>query len=883
MIKILSSLSLPLLLSAFTYVVPDNYLIHQEENLSYLYSKEYQEVLPKIKNYQKKIIKQYTQEYGYALDSPLYVALASSKNQIANGFATPIPLNSQVFYDGGAGMIDYFCFDSWLKTLLIHETAHTFQLNPKENIASKVAHTVVGNTPLTFLGLLPLFPIPNITESSFVFEGNAVMNESRFGNGGRLYSGYALAEVITQARANQITPELIYNETLSFPYGERFYLIGGFFQQFLVKRYGIERVNGYFKTYAKQMLPLFSNSIFKEQFGKTFKTLLAEFVKELISKHQNFTPTQGELIATSQGFEPMNRTDDEIYALIGSAYDPHQILSLDRDTQQRHYYQGAWKRGEPFKIGEQYYTQTSAKISPTQITMGLFDAQGYLKKESASKIIQGYLSNKEAVYFDLNHSLDRPHIYVGGGFYDETSSSVFVDSEDNLYYFKQKGEQRTLYRNKKPLYSFVGHYGFVVDVDHQNRIYFISNSPDGSTAYCYHNKEISRVDLGDDIIDLKLINDHEAVVATITAKEYRYLKVALRLTPATLPQIDLSMPKDHNTTITQKSTPSLAKTPLKSQPYRPLTQLHYSYLDQAMGYINGEGFFVNLRANFTDPLNQNTLATTLAHNSDHTIMGISYTNEAQPLEYGLSLYGVKHQQKTPDERNHGYDAHIDLPLIAEGYFRALMQLSYTKSYATIYRKPWSLSVDLLNNKQFGLSKYPNHLNHLKGFFSHDRDNNSMGIAYEWMHDLPSQSYLGINLKHLQSYQSKTREEKGIRISDSVGEIQQDPSTIIAPTLNSTLYAKELTMGEMGLYKVFETPFYFYSFPISLRRESLYLKQRHYVVGLDHKDLSFDETILGIESDLLFFHKIPLPLSLELLYNDKAKESLQFRFLFGIDF
>ena len=883
MFKLLSTLSLPLLLSAFTNVVPDNYQIHQDANLSYVYAQEYDHLLPQIKRYQEAILNQYTQEYGYALDDTLYVGLASANNQIANGYSTQMPFNSQIFYDAGVGMIDYFCFDSWLKTLLIHETAHNFQLNPKENLASQLAHKVVGNTPVTFVGLIPLFPIPNITESSFLFEGNAVMNESRFGNGGRLYSGYALAEVVSMAEAGLITPELIYNETLTFPYGEKFYLIGGFFQQFLVERYGVKRVNGYFKTYATQLLPLFSNSIFKEQFGKDFKTLLAEFVTAITTQHKAFKTTQGEIIATSQGFEPMNRDGEMIYALIGTAYDPHEILSLERATQQISHHQGAWKRGEPFKRGDHYYTQTSAKISPTKIVMGLFDDNGYLLQSTQSKIIQGYLSSGQAVYFDLNRSLESPHVYVGDDFYDTASSSIWVDEADNLYYFKQQGASRVLYKNKKPLHRHIGHYGFVVDVDSEGGIYFIANSEHGSTAYRYHNGKIEHLGLGDDVIDLKLTNDHQALIATITATEYRYQTVTLHPTPTTLPSTQLPILEDKNSTITQYAQPFTPQTPLKMQTYHPLTALRYSSLDQQSGYIEGDGVFVNLRANFTDPLMQNSLATILSQNDEHTVMGISYENEAHLLGYGASLYGAKHHEVVKDERNHGYEAHLNLPLMAEGYWRINSQLSYTKAYTTIYRKPWTLFFDLLNNQQFGISKYPNHLNRASTFASHDRDNNSLGMSYAWMHDLIAQSYIGLNGVYMHAQKANPTLEKGIRISDSVGDIQNDQSSIIMPTLDGTLYAKELAMGEISLYKVFETPLYFYSFPLSLQRETLYLKQRRYEIALNHQDLSFDETVAGVESDLLFFHKVPLPLNLELLYNDKVNDDLQFRFLFGVSF
>ncbi|CAA6809122.1 MAG: Unknown protein, partial [uncultured Sulfurovum sp.] len=261
-------------------VVPDEYLISDTDELSYIYTEEHAPLMSKIKDYQEAIIDRYEKEFGYELDDKTHVGLASSNNQIANGFSTQIPFNTQILYGAGATYIDYFSSSSWLKTLLIHETAHNFHLNAKENTLSKISHKILGNSPVSFVGPLPLFPLPNILENNFILEGNGVMNESRFGNGGRLFSGYALAELVVFANAGEIKPELMINPTLEFPYGEKFYLIGGFFQQFLVERYGVEKVNGYFKTFATQPFPFFTSAMFKKQYGKSFKVLLAEFVEE---------------------------------------------------------------------------------------------------------------------------------------------------------------------------------------------------------------------------------------------------------------------------------------------------------------------------------------------------------------------------------------------------------------------------------------------------------------------------------------------------------------------------------------------------------------------------------------------------------------------------
>lgn len=877
------ALTLPFWLWADAPVVPDEYQINRDDNRTYIYSDEYTALLPDIKAYQDKIINQYSQEYDFSLDERLYVGLASHRNQIANAFSTQIPFNSQLFYGAGAGYIDYFCFDSWLKTLLIHETAHNFQLNPKENLPSKLSHQVFGNTPFTILGFLPLFPIPNLTESNFNLEGNAVMNESRFGNGGRLYSGYALAELVALAQADLITPELMYNDTLNFPYGEKPYLIGGFFHQFLAKRYGVEKVNRYFKTYATQMLPLFTNAMFREAFGKDFETLLGEFVTEVKQQHAGFKPSNGKVMATSQIFVPMNRTEDECYTLISDRQSAPQVLSFNTDTHAVSYHQGAWQTGELFKIDDQYYTQSYAKTTPTQITTGLFDTNLLIKKGTESKAVQGIMPNGKAVYFDIPHSIETPHIYINGAFYDTAHSSVHIDDQGNLYYFKQEGQQRRLYKNKTPLFNYEGHYGFVTDVDQEGRIYFIAASEHGSRAYRYNGSTMERITDGDDVIDLKLINADQALIATIQADRYTYQTVPLQVQSTTVFALESGL-EDNSSEITQAQQvfKETLQTP-DSKHYQPLTNLHYSSLNQAMGYSSYDGFLLYLQANFSDPLMQNSLTALLSHEKAKTVGGLRYDNQAYPLQFGAEVFGVQQHEIIWDEQDHGYGGYLRYPFLAKGYWRGDGTIAYTEAYHTLYRKPISATLDLTHQKQFGISKYPNRLDQLTLFAAQDRDTQSYGGTYNGMHDLAWQSYLGWGGTYMQSSKQNLFEEKGIRIADSWGALQSERSEIIMPTIDRELYAKSAGFAEISLYKVFDTPIYHFSLPLSLRRETFYAKHRYYNFDLRTVTQEYHETIVGLESDLLFMHKIPLPISFEWLYNEEVTDPSQFRIFFSGEF
>ncbi len=417
----------------------------------------------------------YEATFGYRMDSPLYVGLISDNNQIANGFSTQFPHNRQINYVGGAAAVDYFATTSWLDTLLFHETAHNYQLNAKDNPVSSTLHSVLGNGSL----MTPLIPaiVPNMFESSFMLEGNAVLNESRHGNGGRLYSGRFDALVHAQAKAGYLTPARTYNQTLYFPYGESSYVLGSHYQYFLADQYGLDATNRYFKMRSRYWyLPLVTNAPLRAAIGNNFDNTFADWATHEVEQAALAVMSEGKPLLTSKHFTALNSDEDEIFFLAS----PQDVrapfhVALNRHTASLDKQRSTYRAGKLFRHDGDTWSMASGYSSPWRIYQGLYSESAYLNDDTRGRIIQGYTAAGEPVYFDVASSYDQPQLYVGETFYAQVNSSVEVHGDD-LYYFVQDGPLRTLYRNRTALYAYQGYYGVIADVDSQGRVLFVANS-----------------------------------------------------------------------------------------------------------------------------------------------------------------------------------------------------------------------------------------------------------------------------------------------------------------------------------------------------------------------------------------------------------------------
>ncbi|MGB5965849.1 MAG: hypothetical protein WBG65_10020 [Sulfurimonadaceae bacterium] len=927
LLVLLSLVFLSQLLYAGVAIVPgdEQYYKAENDNVEMIFTEQNRYAAEQAMALEPMINKEFEHSFGYEMDALLHVGIISQQNQVANGFSTQFPYNMQINYIGGSLKADYFASTSWLNTLLYHETAHNYQLNAKASSVTRGLHSVLGNGMMV-AGFFPLFTVPNVAISSYLLEGNAVLNESWQGNGGRLYSGRFKAESVMQAKAGHITPQFLYNQTThDFPYYDRHYIIGGFFHLYLAEKYGLAKVNSFFYNHSKSWLwPFRINHIFRMTFDESYEEAMAGFNQWLLKESDGFVEAEGEPLITSKYFSSLNNSCDKIYFLISDAQRAPELVRLFKKDKTLKVERDSYYRGKVVNIHDEYSTQASAFTDPTKIYLGLYDKDGHIVETTDSRVVQGYLKDGAAVYFDVPSSFDQPQLYVGDKFYAQANSSVYIDNDDNLYYFVQEEKTRSLYKNRTLLYSYAGYYGVVSDVDSRGNVYFVANSQSGSTLYRTRGASVERVSKADNVVEARLINDEEVLIAAIGSENYYYVINPIESReeiPYNIKHFFEDEPYSSNAGFATKKRQNRAdineSLTLDDAYYGPLN-LHYagSLLSFGAGSKNGKTIFnYSVTATFIDPLLSNAFSLFAQSGMDEVgIAGLSYVNNAHLLTFGGSVYGVYNEgdantyheynvttnEYSPygydiskESRNYGLSAYLLLPVIKSGYNYGDFQLSYYQDYDNNARSPLVLSGKLGHFERYGESMFNNYVNAISLYGSYDRGDLAYGLDYGFSHDLPYKFFAGMALKGVRSdYErdSSTSADadytRGVKFTNFQSPIISDPATVVMPSLEYTRYVKQAVVGELSLKKQFDGRILFFTFPFSLTQEALYAKQRYYDIldfgetDLSHEHTIYNETTAGATLEILIMNRLTVPVSFEYIHNTNTREEHNFRFSLG---
>ena len=858
-----------ILVSNFLTPYSSNFIEEKFEKFDLIYAEEHSKYRDYIAKEVSKTVDIYEKSFGFKLRNRLKVILASSRDQVTNGYATPVYTNKIVLFNGGSSGIDYFSSPFWIDNLIRHELAHTFQLNAQKSKFSQVANTIFGNS----LEVPVIQVFPNLLLPDGLLEGNAVLNESLFGMGGRLYNGSLKALFLTTLP--KLDETRFVNNHLEFPFMEEKYIAGSFFNLYLYNIYGIQKVNRFFLSHSKGFIPaetLFINKSFQTYFGKSFTILFQEFIDLWKSSLEEFSIQKGVEIGFTERYFSLTRDLENIY-LTSSNRDSKpktETYSKIGGSLSDEVYFGTG--GKMFKIGDSFVEAKNGNSDSQEIKFGLWK-DGKIIEESKGKVFFDHLKDSW-LYFDTDASFKTPNLYKDGNFIDEITSSPLFDKESNIYYFKQNRDIRTLSKNGKPLFSFQGFYSKIVDIDGE-KIYFIANSDLGSTLYLFQNGRIFRVMQGDNIFDGKLINSENIILTTVKSDGYHYLKVEI---PKKLEESKIYFQNIGDEFIFSDSNLEVSQ---NRKEYNSILKL--SFVELLLSYgTNGINFH---QISFQDPIGYNLLTLGFLDLGYSEEYRFGYSNSRYWINYGFSgeflEYQNNHQTKFSSflhfqlSKMENFATSLTVQTIfIEDYFSDNFRLEeYRGNYIESFQFVAGYGVG--ESESYGNSIYSQESIFFQPIYKYLDESNFLGLYFEYGRKISDYTFFGSSYKGVVNLEQKENLYiENILDVDDLGDIS------LEGLHDSLLPSRSLHKFSTVISQIINLPIYFFKFPLSLRREAIFVRYDHILE--DRKDdLRYvNETVFGLSFELLAMHRFPVPMTFKYIDNSISGGSFKFITEFG---
>ena len=828
------------------------------QNFDLIYPKEYEKYTQNIANKIEQTLKVYEKSFGYKLRNRLKIILASSNDQIINGYSTPVYTNKIVLFNSGSAGVDYFSSPLWIESLINHELAHTFQMNAQKSKVSQIANNIFGNSIQS-----PIVQVfPNAILPTALLEGNAVLNESFFQIGGRLYNGILKAKFMAIFSKIDITRFL--NIHLDFPFTEEKYIVGSYFNLFLAKKYGINRVNRFFLEHSTRFIQsqaFFINSSFENYFDKSFDNLFTEFLEYWKTPAKKFQKLQGEAIAFSEIFYPLTKTSKKIFVTSSLKDEQPETKIFEKEIgefQKKSYFGTG---GKIFEINGEIVESKSDFLNSQKIGFALWK-NGNPLKNSQDKI---YLDNFQGnfLYFDLNSSLESAKLYKNEKFIDTVCSSAIFDKKGSIYYFRQDGEFLQLMKDgETEIFRFQGFSAQILDVENEN-IYFIANSEFGSTLYIMQDGGLFRVSKADNIIDGKLIDSENMILTAVESDGYHYYKFKI---PKTFDYSEPWIVKDYQPNLNADyfkffQNQNIAK--ISEHKYNSFSNLEFSELF----WESDSKLFSNLNLLFTDAIGYNSLNLNFKDLTNERRYSFSYSNFRHWINYGFSAEFIKSEIKQDSEK---YSTFVNFQTYS------LENISSNFKIKTIYDTAKTDEVEFVADyyfgkvEQYGESILPKNSIFIQPFYKYSKNENSAGFSFGFGKEILNQTFFNSSYKGLFSFQQKDN------LNISLIEDVDDVADIYLEGLdNFILPSKNLHKFSGTILRTFDTSIYFENFPMGLRRISPYFR---YNFLLEDRDLDLkyiEEKVFGIVFEILAFRKLVTPINLKYIENSISGKNIKF--------
>ena len=488
------------------------YISALSPHISLIVSEEFTDFLAPFFKYSQKI--DYQLSGAFELTPYFrknYLVFSSPRHQVSNALATVYPFPFvQIYSSGSVDFMDRWSLFSWPKDTLLHEMTHIYQLSQ---------NTKWDRVLWPFFSF---FSYRNVVLPSWILEGSAVLVESIYGSGGRLFSGFARAFVFSQIKEGFSLKRLLKPYDDSFSSLEK-YLHGAYFFSYLHSQYGLRGTKKLFHE-SGRFFPLDYyglNSSLKRAFGKDLLTLFEGYKAYYKDLAQEQKSSPEPVLLKSKVYVPINSDQNSIYFLISDMKSPAQLIVFDKKTEAVEKTEKNLSIGKVFYRDGEYYSAASLRTSSSSIEYSLVKENFQPVRKYNSQNVMDFYENKP-IAIDARQSHTGNSLIIDKVFYDTVDSSVVADSKGAVYYFKQNGEYRTLYKNKTALFQFKSYFSYPVEVNEKG-LYFIGAGSHGSSLFVYkEDSGVYRLSESDTIVSARQIKGNRFLVSEVTPTHYEY-------------------------------------------------------------------------------------------------------------------------------------------------------------------------------------------------------------------------------------------------------------------------------------------------------------------------------------------------------------------------
>ena len=496
----------------------NNYYIQEYPSHRLIFDQQYLPYLDELNEKIRYYIEKSNEIQLRPIDPNFTVVLGSSKVQNSNAIATIHPFLHLKIFSTGVETLGPLASHLWFDFTFIHELNHLFQLDysifPK---SLKIKQPLLGF-------LFP--PYPNFLLPLLFTEGDAVFKESLWGVGGRMYSGEVRALVYSQIKHYKDHPKKLARKLINnqiHPHDRSMkYFHGGYLFTALSHTFSHHKINEFFKNNGGHFIPLLTfNRALKKTFQMNIQSLIKFYISTFKSEASRQQSIQAPSLFESATCKEINRHQDQIFFLTSNLRSTPKLRTYNTRLKTWNTQRIDLPLGKLFFLKNKYYSRSSQRINPYETVYSLYSSGAYPHPHIHSQFVQDIFKT-DILSIDTTNNIRNYNLLLNDKFYDNTHSNALFDSQKNIYYFKQNKNKRILYRNKKPVFSYSGYYGKLVDIRPDGSVFFIASTPYGSSVYKYLDGQVTRSLVSDTVRQAKTISDQEIIICEVTPDGYVY-------------------------------------------------------------------------------------------------------------------------------------------------------------------------------------------------------------------------------------------------------------------------------------------------------------------------------------------------------------------------